>query len=172
MVARRSLSMPKDGITPNWLLERLGFEPVSFWKDSGAVRYLDSQVAVETVSCAHADAGFEQFLSVWDGRDHENDGKSFTGRLIAASMLREQHDWPLDRSWFHDLYMDLARLDGALAVDLSSEEQQRHAVSCYWRRIGILARRHAASLKKDAACLGEDQKDVEPYQPLRQLALF
>ncbi len=173
MVARRSVSIPEGGITPQWLLERLGFDPVSFWKDSNPTRYLDTRVAVETVAVAHADTGFTLFLPVWDDvHDQECDGKSFTGRLIAASMLRQGHDWPLDRSWFHELYIDLARLDGALGIDLSSEEQLRHAVSSYWKRIGVLARIHAASLKEEPVLVVEDDKDPEPYQPLRQLALF
>lgn len=174
MVARRSVSVPEGGITPDWLLERLGFDPAAFWKDSDPTRYLDAQVAVETVAIAHADTGFPQFLPVWDEiHDQECDGKSFTGRLIAAAILRQGHDWPLDRSWFHELYIDLARLDGALGVALSSEEQLRHAVASYWKRIGVLARTHAASLKEEPTPAVEDHEGVPtPYQPLRQLALF
>jgi hypothetical protein len=173
-MARRSVSIPEGGVTSDWLLERLGFDPASFWKDSDARRYLDTQVAVETVAVAHADTGFPLFLPVWDEiHDLECDGKSFTGRLIAAAMQREGHDWPLDRSWFHELYIDLARLDGALGVDLSSEGQLRHAVESYWKRIGVLARTHAATIRLDRTLDSElAEMNSESFKPLKQLTLF
>lgn len=174
MVARRSVSIPEGGITPDWLLERLGFDPEVFWKEPNPARYLDTQVAVETVAVAHADSGFTLFLPLWDEvHDQECDGKSFTGRLIAAAMTRQGHDWPLDRSWFHDLYIDLARLDGALGIDLSSEEQLRHAVSSYWKRIGSLARAHATAIRLDRTLESEvAEMSNESFKPMRQLTLL
>lgn len=171
MVARRPLVIPPEGLTVDWLLDRLGFDPDSFWKDPNFVRFVDPQVAVETIAAAHADTGFPLFLPGWDNYDHECDGKAFTGRLIAAAMMHHGHDWPLDRSWFHDLYIDLARLDGALGLDLSSEEQLRRAVSSFWKRIGALARAHATAIRLDKASEAAEAVQ-ETFQPLRQLALF
>ena len=174
---RSAPAMPRaSGISVAWLLDRMGFDSESFWQDPDSVRYLDAEVAVETVAAAHADASFPMFLDAWDDRnDHENDGKSFTGRLIAASMTHVA-DWPMGRSWFHDLFMDLARLDGALGIDLSSEGHLRHGVTCYWRRVGILSASHAAASKPAPAPATTPRpewlKDPVPAAPMRQLALF
>lgn len=171
-------SSPAVSISPDWLVERMGFDNESFWDDLDCIRYLDAEVAVETVAIAHADAGFPIFLKAWDDRyDHEKDGKSFTGRLIAASMTHST-DWPLGRSWFHDMFMDLARLDGALGIDVSSEAQLRHGVACYWKRIGILSSTHAAANKPEPEPARPprpewlDKADDEPTTPMKQLALF
>jgi hypothetical protein len=157
-----------------WLLDRLGFDKDSFWQEPDPVRYIDPRIAIETVACAHADAAFSSFLGAWDdGHDHEKEGKSFTGRLIAAAMLHSGADWPLDRSWFHELFIDLARLDGALGIDISSDDQLRHAVASYWQRVGVLSRAHAAAVHPDReADAGPAAEDAEPQSSFRQLVLL
>jgi hypothetical protein len=170
---RLSTSIPEEGITPNWLLERLGFDPEHYWRDVESPRFLDAQVAVEMVAIAHADSDFHALLPAWDDAyDGEFEGKSFTGRLVAAAMQREKIDFPLSRSWFHEMYMDLARLDGALGVDLSSPEQLQHGVACYWKRIGLRSRTHARFLKAEMEAASVSTKGEEPSMPLKQLALF
>lgn len=165
-------------ISVQWLLDRLGFDEATFWREEDPCRFIDPLVAVETVALAHADAGFPAFLPAWDESfDAKHEGKSFKGRLIAAAMNGGAIDWPLGRSWFHELFMDLARLDGALGIDLSSEERLKHAVSCYWKRMGVHAKAHAASLQPqthepqspiDDGC----SASISPTQPMKQLALF
>lgn len=167
---------PASGISVDWLLDRMGFDSESFWQYPDAVRYLDADVAVETVAAAHADASFPVFLDAWEDRfDHEEEGKSFAGRLIAASM-KHVVDWPMGRSWFHDLFMDLARLDGALGIDLSSEGHLRHGVACYWKRVGILSASHAAANRPAPAPARPPRpewlEDPAPAVPMKQLALF
>lgn len=172
--ARPAGARPSEGVSVSWLLDRLGFDKDSFWQDPDPMRYIDSGVAIETVAYAHADAAFPQFLGAWDDvHDHKQEGKSFTGRLIATAMLHSGADWPLDRSWFHELFIDLARLDGALGIDLCSDDQLRHAVSSYWQRVGVLSRAHAAAVNPDR----EDDaspaaEDTEPQASFRQLVLL
>lgn len=170
-------SPPGPDVSPSWLVTRMGFDDESFWSDPDALGYLDPEVAVETVALAHADAGFPEFLKLWDDRyDHEEDGKSFTGRLIAAAMTPFT-DWPLGRSWFHDLFMDLGRLEGALGIELTSEAQLRHGVACYWKRVGVLSKAHAAANKPEPAPErprrpGWPDKAEVSTPSMKQLALF
>ncbi|NTF17804.1 hypothetical protein G6L37_05275 [Agrobacterium rubi] len=168
-----SFSLPPVSVA--WLIERMGFDFESFVSDPDSARHMDTEVVIETVAIAHADAGFPSFLAAWDDRyDHQQDGKSFTGRLVAAS-LTSSIDWPLGRSWFHDVYVDLARLDGALGIELASEPQLRHAVACYWKRIGILSSSHAAANQPEPSPgtdAGQNWRETEPTTPMKQLALF
>lgn len=164
--------------SPNWLITRLGFDPESFWKDPGNAHYLDTEVAVEAVSGAHADFAFPEMLGAWDDRDdHIDGGRAFLGRMIAVS-LAQQPAWPVGRAWFHDLFTDLARLEGAIGIDLTSEKQMRHAVVSFWKRVGLLAKTHAhaISVSQPTPPVRPPRPDWmrrdEPTTPMKQLALF
>jgi hypothetical protein len=157
-------------LSVEWALSTCDVLPDDFWSEGGE-SLIDCWELVRLAACAHAAADFE---ILWERCDARQDVAAILGRMIATTRLEKAQDHPLDRSWFHGLFVDLARLEGALDLELASERMLRHAVASYWGSM----KDFIASVKDQIAIVSEfveedgaiDEERVE--QVALQLSLF
>lgn len=154
-------------------MSELDVSPDEFWSDGGET-LLDVDAVLKLVANAHAEADFE---ILWERCDPELDVPAILGRMITVTQFDKARDPMLDRSWFHDMYMDLARLDGELDMDLSSISMLKKAVWAYWQCMKrfIVALKDQMTLVADADVVDAEQETTptEEELPVRgQLSLF
>lgn len=142
-----------ETLSPEWALSMFDVSADEFWAEGGDA-LVDPEEIARLAAEAHAEADFEL---LWERCDPDQDVMAIVGRMIATTRLEKAFDHPLDRSWFHGLIVDLARLDGALDLDLSSEPMLRHAVRCYWDCM----KSFVASIKEQLAAIDAEARDEQ-----------
>jgi hypothetical protein len=158
-------------LSPEWALSAFDVSPDDFWSEGGDA-LVDCDELVRLAACAHAE---DDFGILWERCDPLQDEMAILGRMIATTRLEKAMDYPLDRSWFHGLFVDLARLEGALDLELSSERMLRHAVACYWATMKGFIAGVKEQLAIVAAEMGDGDEDLEEEAvetAARQLSLF
>jgi hypothetical protein len=158
-------------LSAEWALSAFDVSPDDFWSDGGE-RLVDGGELARFAACAHAEADFEL---LWERCDATQDVMAILGCMIATTRLDRGFDHPLDRSWFHGLFVDLARLEGALDLELASERMLLHAVGCYWGAMKSFIAAVKEQLDIVAAELGEgdEAREEEAVEnAARQLSLF
>ena len=156
----------RDALHPDgaWLLAKMGFEAAHFHGSAALSTLVDNVLAVETVAYEYALLHFEQAL---DAIDPRLDAASSMGRIISCIYLEGGPDWPLGRSWFHDLFLTLARAEGALGIDLSSEPMLKVAVDAYLKEFRALIDGHV--LLRNALASADYAEQMEgPTTRVRQ----
>lgn len=140
-------------LSPEWALSMFDVSFDEFWAEGGEA-LVDAAELARLAAEVHAEADFEL---LWERCDPDQDVMAIVGRMIATTRFEKAFDYPLDRSWFHGLIVDLARLEGALDLDLSSEPMLRHAVRCYWDCMKTIV----ASIKEQLAAIDADARDEQ-----------
>lgn len=160
-----------ENICAQWVFDHLDIDADAFWRVQDPYAVLDSDTVIALVAAEHASADFPLLL---DGTDPDSDYSATIGRMIGASLTGRQHDWPLDRSWFHYLYIDLARLDGVLGMDLSSDDQLKTATRMYWDCVREFVREMKSEVSEDDENNVDALTDeaLEEAMPRTQLQLF
>jgi hypothetical protein len=158
-------------LSAEWALSAFDVSPDDFWSEGGD-GLVDCGELARLAACAHAEEDFEV---LWERCDAHQDVMAILGRMIATTRLEKAFDHPLDRSWHHGLFIDLARLEGALDLELSSERMLRHAVACYWDAMKSFVAGVKEQLDIVGAELGDGDKAREEEAvetAARQLSLF
>lgn len=158
-------------ISSQWVLDHLEIDAGTFWRTPDPLDVVDPEAVMAIVAAEHA---VEDFPLLLETTDPEADYLATVGRMISSTIVGRGPDWPLDRSWFHYLYIDLARLDGEFGMDLSSDEQLRTATRMYWDCVRELVREMKPEVvAEDKAEVDRLELDVvEAEMPKVQLALF
>lgn len=134
----------------------MGFDPAALEASRDASRLVDPDLAVEIVASELAEAHFQTVVNTIDDR---LDGAAAMGRIMSCIYVEHTTDWPMQRSWYHDLYLTLARIEGCLGIDVSSDCMQERAVKHYLREMRALVNAHV--LARDALRSAGHAEDTE-----------
>ena len=153
-------------INAAWVLDSLGVDHEAYWQVEDPLTMIDPRTVIVLVVTEHVIADFPVLLETVDT---DSDAKAMLGRMVGVAMLDKARDI-LDRSWFHALYVDLARLDGHLGIDLSSDDSLKLAVRKYWDGMRQLVAEFKGDLAADRYMFDNDPEFTEDARG--QLAFF
>lgn len=135
------------------VLNDLHLGEVFFPNETAEERDEHSKLIIRYLAFAKGRKDSQSWVGEMDG---EKDDTAILGDLVIAHTLYQPLDG-LDRSLYHDIYTQMALIEGATGLDLSSAKQLKRAVASYW--LGVRKTIQQYKLQY------EQRKSIPSWQP-------